>query len=181
MVEGNCHMAAFQKVGQIIQLRTRLLPEVFEGNPSKIDIGTGKKLRIIQWGSDVFVAGNFDVTANQTVTLPSGTWYNYFAQTKQTATTITLAPGEVAIFTGKELKLPEMPKGYEFYTDVEDVVINTPVDILPPYDVRVYNINGQLISNQSNTMSADLSGLKSGMYIVQYEKNGQRTAKKIIR
>ena len=69
----------------------------------------------------------------------------------------------------------------EFYTDVEDVVINTPVDILPPYDVRVYNINGQLISNQSNTMSADLSGLKSGMYILQYEKNGQRTAKKIIR
>ena len=181
LVEGNCHMAAFQKVGQIIQLRTRLLPEVFEGNPSKIDIGTGKKLRIIQWGSDVFVAGNFDVTANQTVTLPSGTWYNYFAQTKQTATTITLAPGEVAIFTGKELKLPEMPEGYEFYTDVEDVVINTPVDFLPPYDVRVYNINGQLISNQSNTMSADLSGLKSGMYIVQYEKNGQRTAKKIIR
>jgi hypothetical protein len=181
LVEGNCHMAAFQKVGQIIQLRTRLLPEVFEGNPSKIDIGTGKKLRIIQWGSDVFVAGNFDVTANQTVTLPSGTWYNYFAQAKQTATTITLAPGEVAIFTGKELKLPEMPEGYEFYTDVEDVVINTPVDILPPYDVRVYNINGQLISNQSNTMSADLSGLKSGMYIVQYEKNGQRTAKKIIR
>ncbi len=181
LVEGNCHMAAFQKVGQIIQLRTRLLPEVFEGNPSKIDIGSGKKLRIIQWGSNVFVAGNFDVTANQTVTLPSGTWYNYFAQAKQTATTITLAPGEVAIFTGKELKLPEMPEGYEFYTDVEDVVINTPVDILPPYDVRVYNINGQLISNQSNTMSADLSGLKSGMYILQYEKNGQRTAKKIIR
>ena len=181
LVAGNCHMAAFQKVGQIIQLRTRLMPEVFEGNPTAATLGSGKALRTIQWGSNVFVAGNFDVTANQTVTLPSGTWYNYFAQAKQTATTITLAPGEVAIFTGKEVKLPVMPDGYEFYTDVEDVVINTPADMLPPYDVRLYNINGQLISNQTNTMSADLSGLNAGLYIIQYEKNGQRVAKKIIR
>ena len=45
LVEGHCRMAAFQKVGQIIQLRTRLMPEVFEGNPTKVDIGGGKKLR----------------------------------------------------------------------------------------------------------------------------------------
>lgn len=181
LVEGHCRMAAFQKVGQIIQLRTRLMPEVFEGNPTKVDIGGGKKLRIIQWGSDVFVAGNFDVAGDQTVTLPSGTWYNYFAQAKQTTTTVTLKPGEVAIFTGKEVKLPEMPAGYEFYTDVEDVVINTPSEILPPYDVCVYNINGQLVSRQKNAMSADMTGLNAGLYIVQYEKNGQRVAKKIIR
>ena len=181
LVEGHCRMAAFQKVGQIIQLRTRLLPEVFEGNPTKVDIGGGKKLRTIQWGSDVFVAGNFDVAGDQTVTLPSGTWYNYFAQAKQTTTTVTLKPGEVAIFTGKEVKLPEMPAGYDFYTDVEDVVINTPSEILPPYDVCVYNINGQLVSHQKNAMSADMTGLNAGLYIVQYEKNGQRVAKKIIR
>ena len=181
LVEGHCRMAAFQKVGQIIQLRTRLMPEVFEGNPTKVDIGGGKKLRTIQWGSDVFVAGNFDVAGEQTVTLPSGTWYNYFAQAKQTTTTVTLRPGEVAIFTGKEVKLPEMPAGYEFYTDVEDVVINTPSEILPPYNVCVYNINGQLISRQMNAMSADLTNLNAGLYIVQYEKNGQRVAKKIIR
>ena len=181
LVEGHCRMAAFQKVGQIIQLRTRLMPEVFEGNPTKVDIGGGKKLRTIQWGSDVFVAGNFDVAGDQTVTLPSGTWYNYFAQAKQTTTTVTLRPGEVAIFTGKEVKLPEMPAGYEFYTDVEDVVINTPSEILPPYDVCVYNINGQLVSRQKNAMSADMTGLNAGLYIVQYEKNGQRVAKKIIR
>lgn len=181
LVEGHCRMAAFQKVGQIIQLRTRLMPEVFEGNPTKVDIGGGKKLRTIQWGSDVFVAGNFDVAGDQTVTLPSGTWYDYFAQAKQTTTTVTLRPGEVAIFTGKEVKLPEMPAGYEFYTDVEDVVINTPSEILPPYDVCVYNINGQLVSRQKNAMSADMTGLNAGLYIVQYEKNGQRVAKKIIR
>ena len=181
LVEGHCRMAAFQKVGQTIQLRTRIMPEVFEGNPTAATLGSGKALRTIQWGSNVFVAGNFDVTADQTVTLPSGTWYNYFAQAKQTTTTVTLKPGEVAIFTGKEVKLPEMPAGYDFYTDVEDVVINTPSEMLPPYNVRVYNINGQLISSQMNAMSADLTGMKAGMYIVQYEKNGQRMAKKVIR
>ena len=181
LVEGHCRMAAFQKVGQTIQLRTRIMPEVFEGNPTAATLGSGKALRTIQWGSNVFVAGNFDVTADQTVTLPSGTWYNYFAQAKQTTTTVTLKPGEVAIFTGKEVKLPEMPAGYNFYTDVEDVVINTPSEMLPPYNVRVYNINGQLISSQMNAMSADLTGMKAGMYIVQYEKNGQRMAKKVIR
>jgi hypothetical protein len=30
-------------------------------------------------------------------------------------------------------------------------------------------------------MSVDLGAMKSGLYIVQYEKNGQRFAKKVIR
>ena len=180
LTEGHCRMAAFQKVGQIIQLRTRLLPEVFEGNPTAQSITGGKKLRTIQWGSDVFVAGNFDVTDNQTVTLPNGTWYNYFGQTKQTNTNITLAPGEVAIFTGKEVKLPEMPLAYDFYTGVEDVVVN-PIEVLPPYNVQIYTLSGQIILRQKNVMEADLTGLNAGLYIVQYEKNGQRVAKKVIR
>ena len=66
-------------------------------------------------------------------------------------------------------------------TDVEDVFVDNSVEFLPPYDVRVYNINGQLISSQENAMSAGLTGLDAGLYIVQYEKNGQRVAKKIVR
>lgn len=179
MTEGNIHMSAFQKVGQIIQLRTRIMPEVFEGNPTKASIGSGAKLRTIQWGSDVFVAGNFDVTGNQTVTLPSGTWYNYFGEKKETNTSITLAPGEVAIFTGKQVALPEMPEAYDFDTAIEDVVV-TPSEILPPYNVQVYTVSGQMVDRQVNVMQVDLSGLHSGLYIVQYEKNGKKIAKKVI-
>lgn len=179
MTEGNIHMSAFQKVGQIIQLRTRIMPEVFEGNPTKASIGSGAKLRTIQWGSDVFVAGNFDVTGNQTVTLPSGTWYNYFGEKKETNTSITLAPGEVAIFTGKQVALPEMPEAYDFDTAIEDVVV-TPSEILPPYNVQVYTVSGQMVDRQVNVMQVDLSGLHSGLYIVQYEKNGKTIAKKVI-
>ena len=181
LTEGNARMAAFQKVGQINQLRTRLLPEVFAGNPTASSLGSGKSLRTIQWGSDVYVAGNFGVTGNQTVNLPSGTWYNYFEQ-KQQSGTITLAPGEVAIFTGKKLALPEMPKAYNFGTDLENVVLlGASTEILPPYNVTIYNINGQVVSVQRNAEQVNMGALQNGLYIIQLEKNGKSAIQKVIR
>ena len=172
----HCRHAAFKKVGQTIQLRTRLMPEVFEGNPTASTLGSGKALRTIQWGSDVFVAGNFGVTGNQTVNVPSGTWYNYFEQQKQTATTITLAPGELVILTGKECQLPSIT------TDLEDIIVPmNPSELLPPYNVTIYNINGQVVSVQNNAEQVNMGALKNGMYLIQDEKNGQRVTEKVIR
>ena len=173
---GNCRLDAFQKVGQIIQLRTRLMPEVFEGNPTASTLGSGKKLRTIQWGNNVFVAGNFDVTDNQTVNVPAGTWYNYFEQKQQSSSTITLAPGEIVILTGKEVQLPHI------VTDVENVLVpGVSSEILPPYNVTIYNINGQVVSVQNNVEQANWGALKNGLYLIQYEKNGQRVTKKVVR
>ena len=74
-----------------------------------------------------------------------------------------------------------MPVAYDFYTGVKDLTF-TPVEILPPYDVQVYTVSGQIIKSQKNAMEADLTGLNAGVYIVQYEKkNGYRIAKKVIR
>ena len=176
MKHPHCRQAAYKKVGQIIQLRTRLMPEVFEGNPTSTNIGGGVKLRTIQWGSNVFVAGNFDVTSNQTVTIPSGTWYNYFEQKKQTATTITLKPGEVVVLTGKEVALPAIT------TDVEDLIFpGTTSEVLPPYNVTIYNVNGQVVSVQRNVEDVNMGTLKNGMYIIQLEKNGKTATQKVIR
>ena len=172
----HCRHAAFKKVGQTIQLRTRLLPEVFEGNPTASSLGSGKSLRTIQWGSNVFVAGNFGVTGNQTVNVPSGTWYNYFEQKKQTATTITLAPGEYVILTGKECKLPAIT------TDLEDLVFpGSTSEVLPPYNVTIYNVNGQVVSFQNNVEQVNMGALKNGMYVIQFEKNGKTATQKVIR
>ena len=181
LTRGNLHMTAFQKVGQIIQLRTRIMPEVFEGNPTAASLGSGKSLRTIQWGGNVFVAGNFGVTGNQTVTLPTGTWYNYFQQ-KQQSGTITLTPGEVAIFTGKQVTLPQMPEAYDFATDVENIFIpEVSTEILPPYNVTIYTISGQPVSVQYNVEEVNFNGINHGMYLIQYEKNGQRVTEKIVR
>ena len=182
LVEGHSRMAAFQKVGQIIQLRTRLMPEVFEGNPTASSLGSGKSLRTIQWGSNVFVAGNFGVTGNQTVSIPSGTWYNYFEQKQQTATSVSLAPGQVLILTGKQVALPTMPAAYNYSADLESVFAPvTPLEILPPYNVTIYTISGQPVSVQRNVEEVNFNGLNNGMYLIQYEKNGQRVTKKVIR
>ena len=169
----------FVKIAQAIHLRTKLLSDQFiqMSKPTKVDIGA-KALRTIQWGSDVFVAGNFSATQNQTVTIPSGTWHNYYAQTPQTATTLTLAPGELVILTGTPIEKPMIENEL---TAIEDVMIDSSLEILPPYNVNVYSINGQLINIQKNVMDADLTGMREGAYIVEYEKNGQRVSKKVIR
>ena len=182
LYEGAWRTQAFHKVGQAIQLRTRLLPEVFEGNPSKVDIGGGKIIRTIQWGSDVFVAGNFSVSEEKTVTIPDGIWYNYYEQTEQKETTVTLAPGALLILTGAPQKLPVMRPSYLFDTAIEDVYIpETLTEILPPYDVTIYTVSGQTVSVQRNVEQVNLNGLNHGLYLIQLEKNGQRVTKKVIR
>ena len=179
--EGAWRTAAFHKVGQAIQLRTRLMPKVFEGNPTKVDISSSRKVRTIQWGSDVFVAGNFSATETLTVTIPEGKWYNYYEQVEQTETTVTLIPGALLILTGTPQVLPTMRPCYSFYTDVEDVILPPVIDILPPYNVEVYTLSGQLIQRQTNAMNADLTSLNNGLYLVKIEKNGQKLVKKVIR
>lgn len=99
-------VAAFTKCAQVITLRTQLMPEVFEGNPTSQNISSGNKLRKIQWGSNVYAAANFDVTTNQAVTLPSGTWYDYLDGATQASGTYTLAPGELKVFTGTPVIAP---------------------------------------------------------------------------
>ena len=104
---------AFTKSAQVITLRTQLMPSVFEGNPTASSISSGKALRTIQWGSNVFVAANFDVNGNQAVSLPSGTWYDYLnGAVKATASTCVLAPGELKVFTSTAVKAPT-------FTDIE--------------------------------------------------------------
>ena len=112
-------MQAYKKVAQAIQLRTRLLPSVFEGNPTAQNIGSGVSLRTIQWGSEVFVAGNFSATTLQTLNLPTGTWYDYFNQGTKASSSYSLAPGEFRIFTGRSIAAPtDIPDSYDFLTDL---------------------------------------------------------------
>ncbi len=99
-------VAAFTKCAQVITLRTQLMPSVFEGNPTNISVSSGNALRTIRWGSDVYVAANFDVSANQAVTLPSGTWYDYLNGATRANGTYTLAPGELKVFTGTPVIAP---------------------------------------------------------------------------
>ena len=97
---------AFTKCAQMITLRTRLMPQVFEGNPTAVNIGSGYVTRTVQWGSDVFVMANFSASENQSLDLPSGIWYDYFNNASLAASSYSLAPGEVMVFTGTPVQAP---------------------------------------------------------------------------
>ena len=182
LAEDTWRTKTFHKVGQAIQLRTRLMPEVFEGNPTKVDITGGRVVRTIQWGEHVFVAGNFSATETKSVTIPAGKWYNYYEQKEQTETTISLAPGALVILTGTPQILPTMRPSYVFDTAIENIYLpEAPADIQPPYNVTIYTVGGQAVSVQRNVEQVDVNGLEDGLYLIQYEKNGQRVTKKVIR
>ena len=147
---------AFTKSAQVITLRTQLMPSVFEGNPTASSLSSGKALRTIQWGSNVFVAANFAVNGNQAVSLPSGTWYDYLnGAVKATNSTYILAPGELKVFTSTAVKAPtftdiekrdhtpienvstdEMPQSYKILRDGQIYILRGD---------RVYDMMGRLV------------------------------------
>ena len=53
--------------------------------------------------------------------------------------------------------------------------------MLPPYNVTIYNVNGQVVSIQNNVEQVNMGALKNGMYIIQLEKNGKTATQKVIR
>lgn len=146
---------AFTKCAQVITLRTQLMPNAFTGTPN-VSIGSGKALRTIQWGNNVFVAANFGVEGNQAVSLPSGTWYDYLGgAVKATVSTCVLAPGELKVFTGTQVIAPtfadiqkrdhtpienvstdEMPKSYKILRDGQVLIVRGD---------KTYTITGQLV------------------------------------
>jgi len=138
--------AAFIKTAQALQLRTRLMPEVFAGNPTAASVSGGKAVRTIQWGNNVFVAGNFSATDAQPVSVPSGTWYDYYLQKKQTASTIVLQPGELLILTGSQQPLPQIGDVEKLSTGIEDITVTT----MPSSQVQKFFYNGTLYLRRGN-------------------------------
>lgn len=113
-------VAAYVKCAQAIQLRTRIMPEVFAGNPTASSLGHAKKVRYVQWGNDVYVVANFDASNAQTATLPEGTWYDYYDSGTKSGT-ITLQAGELKIFTGREVTLPTINLDLESLLPIENI------------------------------------------------------------
>lgn len=134
---------AFTKCAQVITLRTQLNPGAFTGTPS-VSIGSGKALRTIQWGNSVFAAANFDVSGNQTVNLPSGTWYDYLNGAQKANSTYELAPGELKVFTNTALQAPT-------FEDIQHRTTQGIEDILSPQaNVQKFLYNGTLYLRRGN-------------------------------
>lgn len=133
-------MNQYALIAKACQLRTRLLPAVFEGNPTSVNVSSGVAVRSVQWGSEVYAVANFDI-APQTATLPSGTWYDYLVGGSKAAATYTLQPGDVKVFTGTPVEAPAVPTNYDFTQDL--ISLTDPAH--PSAEVKKLFLNGQLL------------------------------------
>ncbi|MBQ4017700.1 MAG: hypothetical protein II605_00475 [Paludibacteraceae bacterium] len=147
---------AFTKCAQVITLRTQLMPEAFTGSPT-LSVGSGKALRTIQWGSNVFAAANFGVSGSQAVTLPSGVWYDYLGTGARANSTVVLAPGELKVFTGRQITAPTFADiETRDHSPIDNVEIEGPKAIKVLLDGqiyilrgdKVYTITGQLVNGK---------------------------------
>ena len=170
-------MAQYVKCAQAIQLRTRLMPTVFEGNPTVKNLGSGQAVRYVQWGSNVVAVANFSASDSKSYTLPSGTWYNYYEGKQQTATTVTLQPGELMIFTGSKVSLPDIPTTF---SGIREITVSDS-RLQPPYDVTVYTLGGRAVWTEKNAWQLNLEGLPRGTYIVRTKNAQGQFTSKIIR
>ena len=197
-------MAQYQKIGQINQLRTRILPKVFEGNPTSQDLGGGRPLRSVIWGNGVnrvFIVSNVSVS-NQDINLPEGTtnWYDYLENNSnaiKAGTKVTMKPGEVKVYTAQYFQLPNVPTEYTFDKNVgfEEIELKSNCTIYPTMSediifietseiiqsVDVINTNGQKMISTGNTNSINISSLPQGLYLVIVNFEKTQEAYKIYR
>lgn len=112
-------MQQYARVAKAIQLRTRLMASVFEGNPTASTLTSGAAIRSVQWGSDVYVVANYGLNSDQ-IYLPNGTWYDYLDGSAVAPATMTLNAGEVKVFTGRQIVAPSIPKAFVFPTGIDE-------------------------------------------------------------
>ena len=145
---------AFKKCAQVIALRTQLLPTVFAGNPTQVHIGSGYITRTVQWGNNVFAVANFSPTENMSINLPSGTWYDYLGGATKAATSYTLKPGELKVFTGTPIQAPVISNiEKRDHSALEEVQMEMPQakkiiengQVLIVRGDKVYTITGNLV------------------------------------
>lgn len=193
-------MNAYQKLGQIIQLRTKLAPSVFEGNPTSSDLGTGKALRSVIWGSGntrIFVLANFG-TSTQSFSLPTGNnWYDYLAGSAQLLSggaNMSIAAGDVKVYTATKYNLPSVPNKYDYvgigeleeapkatiYPSVTSdyVTINAEEEIS---EVKLMSLSGQTYAPKYTEEGlVDVQGYDAGLYLLVVRFQSYETAFKVI-
>ena len=97
------------------------MPEVFAGNPTDYQLAESAQQRYVQWGDKVYAVANYSATKTLSVTLPAGTWYDYYAGGTKAQSSYTLQPNELLIFTGSSIQPPAIPSAYDYVNGIEQI------------------------------------------------------------
>lgn len=203
-------MNAYARTAQLVQLRTKLAPELFQDGTCKATVGAGRSARYIQWehnGERIIVVGNFNVNGGSQYTgsttvkpfTAAGTWYDYYAETEIIAnadTELTLAPGELRIYTTTPYELPEVPESFQYPDKLCTPAYEVDCTVYPTFvtdyvhirtdavvkQVKVLDLQGrQVIACSGDVVQVDLSALVRGMYLMVITFDKQQQAYKVIK
>ena len=175
-------MAQYDKVSKIVNLRTHVMPQLFEGTPRQSQLGSGKAVKYIWWQSDtlgLFVAGNCSADQDLTVTVPDPntdttrtastlTWHDYFTGRPVYAGTCPIAAGNLLLLIARPYQ--------------ESAAHDSPIDAYPTYtsdyiylsqpaDVCLYDWSGTLVMEEPNTTYVNVSSLRQGFYLLQLQND----------
>ncbi len=201
-------MDVYEKSSKIIKLRTSH-PEFFA-----VSNVTTTKLASTSWLSprrldikyndtahpensiNIIVLGNYDAVNYMTFTgnfSSTGTWYDYLNNeegfvVKRTDKTITLAPGELKIFTNRKIEEPLVDVDEEdedaYKVEVTPTVVEDIVSVwsAKPVDtIDVLNMAGAVVRTAVKDDQISLGGLPSGFYVVRVNVAGVITSQKVIK
>jgi hypothetical protein len=194
---------AYKKTGQILQLRTKIAPSVFEGNPTSSDLAHGKQLRSVIWGSGnnrIFIIANVGTT-NMTFTLPTGNnWYDYLAGSSSqlcAGKSMSIAGVDVKVYTASKYAIPDIDINNVF-VGIEDVEAEYAQNssIYPSVtsdfikidaeeaisDVKVVALSGAIYSPKYTEEGlVDVSFLEEGIYLLAVRYQTYEQAYKFIK
>ncbi|MCL2596565.1 MAG: alpha-amylase family glycosyl hydrolase [Paludibacter sp.] len=206
----NLRMNVFNKVAQIVNLRTIIRPEVFTNGTITANIDSGVSLRTILWeynGTKIIALGNFNVSGetattfigSKTYILPAGTWYNYLDGnfTQVGDITITLMPGELRIYTNDNSIVVPAPQEFDYTSDNEHIsadmsdiyIYPTLVDnkIFIQSDDSIRNVQilavrgGAVRIYNGNITEINVADLPLGVYLVVVTTDKKQHAQKILK
>ena len=178
--------------------RSRMYPQAFNSGAFQFNFGSsdwesGRRISLTHNDLSLLVIGNFksDQTATAFPNFPkSGMWHNVLTGEQKyigfTNEPITLQPGQVLVFADRKIDFPSNVENVEltdhsivFPTVTSDRVWITDEGFTR--EVRLYTLQGQLVTSWMGTNEIDLSAQPDGVYILQMSGSSGFRTQKLIR
>lgn len=204
--EDEARMNAYKQSSKVINLRSKY-PQFFReefvtatncynsswNSPRRIDVNytnadnTGDNI-------DIIILANFSAisTVATAIDVPhTGTWYNYMTGAQMNIyrknQSIRLQPGELLILTSRKLDntvsieeaMATKNQCLLFPTITSDFVTVVSSEI--PQSIKVYNLVGNLMTQNTDSETISLVALPKGTYLVQVNINNNVSTHKIIK
>ncbi|MBN2639344.1 MAG: T9SS type A sorting domain-containing protein [Bacteroidales bacterium] len=194
----------------LIKLRKEY-PDVFGTTNFNINVGgLYKTINLNSSTMDVTILGNFDVVAGNVTPnfQKTGWWYNYFnpqdsINVTNTASPITLQPGEYRLYTSVKINTPDFvlgtgdqtaeipdqniklfpnPVGYSRSVDLSLTLPSSSDGSVELYDLAGRKVKSlyQGVFQQASKYHFNLSGVEAGLYLMVVRTETQQKVMKLI-